>query len=281
MMMKNTRLCTLNWFFKWCVQETLVGLSMKKLVKYILVVISCAVSQIAMAQIKHEIYLTAGTGIMSINHNTDDTHDYFSASNLYSKITTQKTSPSLNFGLGYGFFFEKNYYLALETIYSKVLKNNAQGTASDDFFLGGRTYIENNTTDQLSISALFGREIRNKYLTYGKIGYALNFQKGSIAYNVAGRSPFDPVLPGYYSQTSTIREGLLLGLGLRLPISKLISITPEYNFIDYFNAKRDINIQAYPDPTVPSSVAHRLNDRSFANEFMVSINYKLASAPET
>jgi opacity protein-like surface antigen len=252
---------------------------MRKSVKYILVVFSCTTSQIAMAQIKHEIYLTAGTGIMTVNHNTDDTHDYFSASNLYSKIKTQKSSVMLNFGLGYGFFFKKNNYIALETIYSKVLNNDALGTASDDFFLGGKTYINNNTTDQFTIAAILGREIRNKYLTYGKIGYAMNFQNGSIAYNVAGRSPFDPVFPGYYSQTSTTRYGLLLGLGLRLPVSKLISISTEYNFINYFTAKRYINIAAYPDPTVPSSVPHRLQDRSFGNEVMVSINYKLASVP--
>jgi hypothetical protein len=277
--MKSIRLCTLNWFFKCYVQETFVELSMRKVVKYILVVFSCVASQIAMAQIQHEIYLTAGTGIITINHNTDDTHDYFSASDLYSKINTEKSSAILNFGLGYGFFFKTNYYLALETIYSKVFNNSVLGTASDDFFLGGRTYIMNNTTDQLSLSTIFGREIKNKYLTYGKIGYAMNFQNGSISYNVAGRSPFDPVFPGYYSKTSTIRYGLLLGLGLRLPVSKLISITPEYNFIDYFNAKRDINIRAYPVPTVPSSVSHRLKDRSFGNEIMVSINYKLASVP--
>lgn len=218
-------------------------------------------------------YIVAGIGDNENKHTIYDTHDNASlndGSKLKDRINTYKNRSFLNVGLGYGWQIRQKYYAAFEAGYQYMFNDHSFGYGLDYLtsYATGKTDYEIVNANQATATIKFGRTIWRGYLAYLQAGYAANWVKNNISYGI-GLQDDD-----FKGTAHNFRQGLLLGGGIRVPVSQRFMIEAEYHYIDYFKYGYNVALPAYPNDNSAPLNFHFL-DKSYSNNVSVSVIYKI------
>lgn len=219
------------------------------------------------------VYFSLGTGVMNLHQNLDYKIDIGPGYDPVNDVMQQHLTPGLvRFGIGYGMYFQHKYYAAVEAAYSFV---------SDTTFSNKMTTKIKNTdfysTNQTSanhlfeLNALFGYVFPKQILGFVKLGYAHLSTTNHLLFQQDGYLN-DPWVQYNYNQSL---NGLLLGLGVRLPITAKLQLAGEYNYINYGTSHHKatlVNVN-YAGSTENISVDE--SNKVHSNNFVASLIYTI------
>jgi len=215
-------------------------------------------------------YILAGGGVSDIRHNVNDKHIQSGQQNV--NFVAKKTSSYLHAGVGYGFQIKQNYYAALEADYDYAFDNKTEGSQTDN--LGAETYYTITGQSQLELNAIFGRTFCHNYLGYVKAGYAATWLINSIGYGPNAGNPSDPNNPGTFGSKYNFRPGLILGAGVRMPVSRKFELSAEYDYINYFKDTYS-KITTSASTVALTPINFNIADKMHSNNLVVSLLYKI------
>jgi opacity protein-like surface antigen len=223
------------------------------------------------------IYITAGVGLPStLQHNIDGSFIYPlpTLPTRYFAMTTNKDDPFSEIGLGVGMKIFHNYYLGMEASYDYLFNSNSNSAV--DQHTGGFDTIYYQTSDQNQANAqvIFGRTLWGHWLAFLTSGLNIDWRKNTLSQNSTGIPVDDPNNPGYRGNVHLYEFGLIIGGGLRIPIYKRLELSASYRYIDYFNNNYTVILNS-ASPAYSDSVTYHMHDRSYSNNFIGSIIWRI------
>lgn len=172
--------------------------------------------------------------------NVPQTNDYSFVPSGTGYAPTQEVTKqtvgqgAIQLGVGYGRFWHQNYYTAAEFDYDVFVGDHtfehttAAKIKSSTVFLKDKSSLK----DQMQLSAIFGRKFAKNILGYVKIGYSHLTTNDHIEFQKKGFETMPWVSDNYKINM----DGVVLGLGARLPVSDHIQLAGEYDYTDYGTA---------------------------------------------
>lgn len=213
------------------------------------------------------LYISAGAGLTEINRNIKTTVNVGGHHSVNFKY--QQSSPYLSAGLGFGWQIKQNYYSAIEASYNYIASKSTalrQDSGFDNFYL-----YPTSDQQQFVADALFGRTVMDKFLAFAKLGYAVNWTQNRFGASSGGRPAQSS--SGLYGKINHAYQGILLGAGVRLPVSSRFELSAEYNYINYFSSTFTKRIYQYTSGN--GNNPYTFKPKGHANNVLVSVIYKV------
>jgi opacity protein-like surface antigen len=223
------------------------------------------------------MYIIAGVGLPStLQHNIDGSFIYPlpTSPTQYFAMTTNKDDPFSEVGIGFGMKISQNYYLGMEASYDYLFNSNSNSSVDQHVSSFDTVYYQTSDQNQANAEIIFGRTLWGHWLAFLTSGLNIDWRKNTLSQNSTGIPVDDPNNPGYRGSVNLHEFGLIIGGGLRIPIYKRLELSASYRYIDYFNNNYTVILNS-ASPLYDDSVTYHMHDRSYSNNFIGSIVWRI------
>ena len=216
----------------------------------------CGLCSSTQAASLNGVFVSVGGGVRYLQANSDiaTTLSNSGSSVIFTaNSNNHATNDFGRLGVGYG-WYRNNIYLGAELAYdfynSRSLQSSGKTTAAKSSPYNYQTAYSDTVKmpNQFEASAIFGYQWPRQILSFIRVGYvnaALHYSN-HIGWSANGG------LNGETSGSNNSRvNGVLFGLGARLPVAKHISLSAEYDFTLY--AKPHLNTKSTMSVPQPKS----------------------------
>ena len=193
-------------------------------------------------------WLSSGSDVVAITQPDGYSGSY--------KLSARSQSSSRNLfgrlGVGYGCMVHGHWYMATEfaaslyrthTVGSSLTEKQDPNVPLATYTYTDRLMLNN----QMELSGILGYAWP-RWMTFARLGYVNAGLDYSNTYDLNAPEPVPMSIHGMHSESSGRVSGALMGVGVRLPVSKHLDLSAEYDYTLYANVHRHLISNEVPQP---------------------------------